>query len=96
VDRRQRRELLLERTPDCERVEKDLAAVQRRDKHLRTEGLLDLLPKEVRNLQTPLLVETSRSTPAKAIHLFLELARDRSISDHFLPLFSRLGHWRRC
>src|SRR5262245_59506053 len=68
VNRRQRRELLLERLPDRQRIDEDFAVVQRGHEKLRTEGFLDLLSKERRNLQATLLVETGRRTSPKPIH----------------------------
>src|SRR5262249_15534293 len=53
MDRRQCRELFFERLPDRKRIEKNLAAVERRDEQLRPEGLFDLLPEEGRHLQAP-------------------------------------------
>src|SRR5712691_3659846 len=75
MNRRQRSELLFENAPDREGIEEHLAAVQGRHEHLRTKCLLDLLPKDIRNLQTSLLVEAGGSAAAKAIHSLVVSSR---------------------
>ena len=68
VNRRKLGELLLERAPDRQRIEKEVAAVDRRDEEIASERLFDLLPEEIRHLEPALLVETGRRASSKAIH----------------------------
>jgi hypothetical protein len=87
MDRRQRGELFLERPPHGEGIQKDVFAVERGHEKLGPEGFLDLGAEDARDLETALLIDTSRSAPAKAIHS--NLRTDPKIVatfSHFLPI----------
>src|SRR5262249_25068322 len=86
------RELLLELAPDVQRVEEEVAAVNRRDEEIVSEGLFDVLSEEIRHLQPALLVETGRRASSKAIHP--SKCRPARFRDHFLPLLASFGHSR--
>ena len=95
VNRRKRGELLFERRQIDERIDEDLAAVERGHEELRPEGLFDLLSKEVRHLQPALLVETGRRAALESDPSFFSCPDTRD-QDHFPPLFSRLDHCAGC
>jgi hypothetical protein len=68
MDRRQLRELLFERSPDRQRVQKEIPSVNRRDEQIAPERLFDLLTEEIRHLEPALFVESGRRASTKAIH----------------------------
>ena len=90
MDRRQLGEFLLELTPDRKGIEEKVAAVNRGNEEIASEGFFDLLPKKIRHFQPALLVETGRGAPPKAIHSSFGVPSEAR--DHFLPLLARFGH----